>query len=159
MHIGQPQQSTLRRRDSSLMIAWVWQRKRSSWLEFIFWMAFPIPNSWIKSTSGLISMPNTWTRGRNLSISQVGKTGLRMFVFFSSFLNKKNIWFADCADHTTTREWVWLWCIYMSILGSSLAGWRVFQVLPEEYAISSEKDDMGSWQCEAPWWSLLAFII
>ena len=100
MHIGQLRQSTSRRKGLSLMTVWVWQRKRSSRLEFQSRTCFQLLNSRSKSIYGLISMPNTWTRGKSLSISQIGKTGLQTFVFFSHIQR----WLTDLVTAQTTPQ-------------------------------------------------------
>ena len=58
-------------------------------------------DSWSKRIYGLISMRNTWTRRKSLSISQIGKTGPQMFVFFSLLIQA---WMTDSVAMQTTPQ-------------------------------------------------------
>lgn len=47
--------------------------------------------------------------------------------------------------HATTRERIWLRGIYLPILAISIQGWRIIQLHPGWYSLSSSANDLGDW--------------
>ena len=60
MHIGQLQQSTSRRRELSLTIVWVWQKKKSLRLELSTSDRLSITNSWVRKAFTILYQCRTF---------------------------------------------------------------------------------------------------
>jgi len=146
MPTGRRRQSTSAKNGSNPTTAWGWP---SVWYSPFVLLSLHRTKNLIdfRSTCGHTSTQSTGIRRKSLLTSLAGKI-LHQRWPVSCFLYFGVVTHLPHTEHSRAGKWLGLWCLHLSLSRGDLERRAGICIFPVTYAISTETDDLGNWQCD-----------